>query len=318
MADNDTSEAHRALDREIDGIIKEWTQAQDAGPKVPIFHYTSVSAAVAVLTRGHIWASDARFLNDFGELRYAWRRVIEVSEARARDSLPWQWVHGLVSHRELWTFDGLRAYVASFSEEPDLLSQWRAYAADGCGYSLGIEPMPIPDHRDILGGAVGGVGGPVRLRVIYDEAEQAAGIASIAAIAEAAINSVRQQGAAEDDARRLFMAGAARLLAFFVVMFKHAGFAEEKEWRLVWILDDTARRLLFEREVLKFRDTPYGACSYLDWPLVSDRKALGQVVKAVCLGPRVDTAAGKDALEELCRLNGLDQVQLLHSATTYR
>jgi hypothetical protein len=35
-------------------------------------------------------------------------------------------------------------YVASFTEEGNALSQWRAYGAQGGGYSVGIRDLPFP------------------------------------------------------------------------------------------------------------------------------------------------------------------------------
>ena len=41
-------------------------------------------------------------------------------------------------------------YISCFSKKPDLLSQWRAYAEDGTGVSIGFDLKKLSDATNIL------------------------------------------------------------------------------------------------------------------------------------------------------------------------
>jgi hypothetical protein len=82
-----------------------------------------------------LWLSDIFFLNDAKEL--AWGReifvcVLRQSHGRFDDDFRYVMaatVFGVDFHA--------RPFVGSFSANGDLLSQLRAYAADGTGFALG-------------------------------------------------------------------------------------------------------------------------------------------------------------------------------------
>jgi Protein of unknown function (DUF2971) len=108
-------------------------------------------------------------------------------------------------------------FVASFSENPDLLSQWRAYTGGGAGFSIGFQT------ENILSRAVKQ---HFRLvKCIYDPSIQKRIIKKL--LASVCAHYVRTREFTLVSLRcALLMAGVAAVL-------KHPSFAEEREWRIV-------------------------------------------------------------------------------------
>lgn len=116
-----------------------------------------------------------------------------------------------------------QAYLASFSEVDDLLSQWRAYARDGEGVAIGFDPnggrIPVvdaPPHTNA---------GPALActlnRVTYGSAELVAGLDEL-------IQSALPGGVASDSFFALQMQ-----LSGLRWLVKNPAFQEEHEWRIV-------------------------------------------------------------------------------------
>jgi hypothetical protein len=107
----------------------------DGGPPNELFHYTDTNGLIGVLReKGELWATDLRCMNDTDELTLGKKLLEDAIEARtdhpARSLLTELLVHP--------AYVSPLIFVVSFSTQRDLLSQWRAYAADGSGFVLGF------------------------------------------------------------------------------------------------------------------------------------------------------------------------------------
>lgn len=102
----------------------------------PLWHYTTAAGARDILKSSTIWASDADYLNDPGELRVMARAIAAQTRNRLaqRPTLTNAAIHALANIKVNQTMD--TAYVASFSSLEDDLSQWRSYADDGAGCAI--------------------------------------------------------------------------------------------------------------------------------------------------------------------------------------
>lgn len=112
-----------------------------------IYHYCSVEAFVNILKTNSIWLTHAREMNDTLEdeyfsapLKKALQSFNDISESE-QDLLQ----QIISAYLERVTFP----YVACFSREDDVLSQWRAYADDGRGIAIGFKVGAIP-HVDLF------------------------------------------------------------------------------------------------------------------------------------------------------------------------
>lgn len=109
-----------------------------------LWHYTTPAGLIGIITNREFWLSDSAFLNDSMEMHEAFL-VIEgwlEREGSNKDGTPLAISEILESFRKLskWVTESShgRVFVGSFSENGDLLAQWRAYCALG-GYAIGFD-----------------------------------------------------------------------------------------------------------------------------------------------------------------------------------
>ncbi|HRK34917.1 MAG TPA: DUF2971 domain-containing protein, partial [Candidatus Hydrogenedentes bacterium] len=147
-------------------------------------HYTSALGGLKILESGDLWATNIDFLNDPDETQYGERFCLRflqnvIEEYRPVDNefvtlldgiqkVIWQFAEDIFPH-EL-------QFLTSFSLEGDLLSQWRAYADNGKGLSLGFSNTEIL-YRLVENFAEGDetkVPRPIPHLVLYEKSEQEA------------------------------------------------------------------------------------------------------------------------------------------------
>ena len=104
-----------------------------------LFHYTSTSGLLGILEQRALWASELRYLNDSVELTYGYQLLLSEARTRTRSSaqnaeILTQLEHWL-EHRSRF---GPMVFVAAFTGDGNLLSQWRAYCPPAGGVSFGV------------------------------------------------------------------------------------------------------------------------------------------------------------------------------------
>lgn len=185
-------------------------------PGGEFYHYTSFGGLIGIVHSREIWATSVHYLNDEQEFRHGLDVVLRHIEGWLHESGTNHELHSRLSER----FRGasrLEVYVFSFSEVPDLLSQWRAYCPDGAGVAIGF-PKSLIDQR-------AAVHGFDFVPCIYDPLQQAEAVATMLLEAGTAWeNSGRTASELDIQTERLLR---------LVPRMKHHSFREEKEWRLV-------------------------------------------------------------------------------------
>jgi hypothetical protein len=191
--------------------------------------------------------------------------------------------------------------VASFTEEEDQLSQWRAYADDSRGVSIGLDVRHLRPPSDI-GTAV------TFAPCLYKDEEKRTLLRSVFAHARkvleewwsSVVESAQQktgktnsidlefaQKLVAEHKRELDSAliGANTSLRFDLLrlapLLKNESFYEEREWRLVLPLEQTH---LPTRHPLKFRCTRDALVPYIAYPLRSPNQEGPIACKGVILG----------------------------------
>lgn len=99
-----------------------------------LYHYCSTAAFHAIIQSHTLWLSSLSLSNDTMEGKLVVSTIVRLAE---RDSIDQDTVHriqGVIGILEKG-FDGLGFCL---SEEGDLLSQWRGFAADATGVSIGF------------------------------------------------------------------------------------------------------------------------------------------------------------------------------------
>lgn len=232
---------------------------EDLGGHSHLFHYTDAGGLQGIVQKQVIWATHHEYTNDFKEVRHGLEIILEeirkilppsdhsnwkFEDCFKKDSvldpkhLLLQLLEEMIDKkRRLFDF-----FIVCFSEKGNLLSQWRAYARDATGYSLGYLPSDLGNlHRDLSEE-------PVQLlSVIYAEEEQRAfardvldlllrNIDSCAAKIKNEIDPATCENFREGCRNFLvgFHATAFKWILAAAVRLKHEGFSEEREWRLIY------------------------------------------------------------------------------------
>ncbi|WP_230397362.1 DUF2971 domain-containing protein [Novisyntrophococcus fermenticellae] len=101
-----------------------------------VYHYCTVEALMNILKNRSIRLSDMEKSNDYAERRWMQEMIAEefchlMPDAYEKQREFRACFQSFTEQKNL--------YAACFSEKPDLLSQWRAYAMDGRGVAIGFE-----------------------------------------------------------------------------------------------------------------------------------------------------------------------------------
>jgi hypothetical protein len=201
-----------------------------------LYHYTSADGLLGILSTGTLWATQIRFLNDSAEFTFA--RDILVPEAHKRAlRLRHPVVKKLIrSEIDRVARGDYPAYVISFSERGNTLSQWRAYAPRD-GVSIGfyrgalaaVEGFQL--HKCLYLGQ--DATSPVQRRVFKQVFSGFFGWQGSVSWASSLIRAElqRKTGRSELITR---MTGHASMPSQEIIAaalrIKHRGFAEEREW----------------------------------------------------------------------------------------
>ena len=202
---------HSVQDRERPGII---------------YHYTTTRGLIGIIESNEFWATDLNYMSDASELSYARQLIRSVIEPlRANAGAPP--VRILFERASRILDPSYRMYYGvCFCEEKDLLSQWRAYGAQGGGFAVGLKADEIGLSSDV----------PICLRkVIYDPDRQSRLVeATLTRTGELLLElAPNEEPAGAEQVIPIVVHFLEDHLAEFTFTFKNPVFQEEKEWRVV-------------------------------------------------------------------------------------
>jgi hypothetical protein len=145
---NNSSEHPPPLQAAIDKY-KAWQidylKRQDAENKITetLYHYTDARGLCGIFEDEQIWFTDYRHLNDPSEFLHGLEFARDIAGRLKQDSdvRKQYFLDQFINNFRREIFDRrLEFYIASFSREPDDLSQWRSYADNGRGFAIGFAP----------------------------------------------------------------------------------------------------------------------------------------------------------------------------------
>jgi hypothetical protein len=197
-----------------------------------LFHYTTQSGLLDILDSGALWATKIQYLNDSTEfglaVELAKRRLekrIEACNAIATTDVGVEVLQVVLTNLHGITNSNICS--VSFCKNGDLLSQWRGYASNGVGYSIGFQTDALVRKTTILGCRLS--------RCIYDEETQIIIVDDLIdksmQVVRDMMNSLGQEN--RDSCIRGVAATLERSIVKYGACFKHVTFKEENEWRLI-------------------------------------------------------------------------------------
>lgn len=284
-------------------------------PSWPLYHYTDAGGALGILSSKKVWATSSRHLNDYEEIVRGESIVQETAERLVVQSgvSP---LHKVIldafagQHREQSLSKTLEVYVASFSEAGDLLSQWRAYGANGAGYSIGFNAFLLPSSEN----ADAHVGLDLYRCEYNEDAFRADVVGRFNTVLDAFDRVAKGHCVDESSIRALANGAVVRLLrcaAQAVPRLKHPGFSEEREWRLVAMPFPSRWK-----EATSFRATPRGIVPYVCLDLCARDCTLD--LASFLVGPIQHAREGVRTAEMLLSSHGYQPTLVRSSRTPFR
>lgn len=196
--------------------MKTLTDILSPTPPPTIYHYTTQQGLLGILESKCLWASRIQHLNDSTEFLLGLERVIEhLRHGRVNDATDQERVEELVEYAQ--DLGGSSVCVASFSEDGDQLSQWRAYGGVAGGVAIGFDSRKLAARASARFKLI---------RCIYEQSEQERLISHMINLASAPVNEAGWDPLSPE--RRIIN----KVLSIAPII-KHGAFSEEREWRLI-------------------------------------------------------------------------------------
>lgn len=278
-------------------------------PKVGerLYHYCDGNSFAAICSSGRLRLNDLFAMNDFMELHWGYH-IWELAAGEMLDEVGKDFLDKI---DEIVSDSGFHLLLVGscFSLDGDVLSQWRAYSNDGSGYAIGFDATVLPKLQ-------------VRpLRVLYDKRQQ---------IEEAKlfIKSIHHVKKKEELKFGSDFFNACAVFACDLAAFKNPAFSEEKEIRIVHVLDfvpsNQTLKLVdkggeaFDQAVageeVKFRMKDEIPVAYIDIDFTNAGKI--NPVKDVVLGPKNNAIV--PGISIFLETLGVGNVNIRQSKATYR
>ena len=270
-----------------------------------LYHYTSQPGLLGIFASKSVWATNTHFLNDPTEFVHA--LTFAKSVANYFFESDYFEAFGAMLYEHLASVKGDGIYVASFSEKPDLLSQWRGYCPGGSGYCLGFDRDALAAYCEQQG---------MRLeKCLYGHDEQQSEVASVIAGAMDifpkisitvqefdALSSERkvecmfkfreylnEEGKAQAKSAILEICES---LLEMAPRFKNEGFHEEAEWRII------AQN---SPQTVKFRVGPSYVIPHISLDILKDNLS---ALQKVIVGPNPNQSRAVKAIEIMVKASG--------------
>jgi hypothetical protein len=283
-----------------------------------LFHYCSNTAFISIIENREIWASDLSLSNDREEGHWVKTIIRDCLSSDGNATLA-----DLNRINDVIDIGIMHSGAAGFcmSEKPDLLSQWRLYADDGSGVSIGF----TKEYFDKLGQIRRDRGNEFNIdltKVVYEIEEQKAKLSEIVdffrQIVKDGGTSMPVQGLLEDDSQFAKRMSAWRrmipvsILSYFAAYsMKNPSFFDEREWRFV-------SHNLFSKIDASLRPFDYRA--KFDRIVPYRRIRLEDIgispISSIYLGPKNMTS--QRTIEEILKLNKFNDVPVYRSISSYR
>lgn len=107
-----------------------------------IYHYTSLDNFLKIIESKQLYLFNAFNMNDNLEVNWINHLIDEEFKKFQEPEL-------FTKTIELYNLNNTTPYLCCFSYDGDLLSQWRAYADDGCGIAIGFDETKLDVGRRI-------------------------------------------------------------------------------------------------------------------------------------------------------------------------
>lgn len=257
-----------------------------------VYHYTSMQSLKNIIDHKCIWATESSYMNDPNEIKYGYE--VLKKELERRDC-----------RKQFDRLVSFPTFFTSFSKEPDLLSQWRAYAKEG-GVSIGFPSAELTSIRD---------GYVLRSCVYSDDYNRLSELIDWAiniydSHCELVSESLFDYSEAPDPHDPSTLAYVfSILLSDIAPLIKHYAYKEEKEVRLISQTIKNLQKGKLTYNVLRFNELEYRASKGIIKPyqIIDISKALSHI--KIIIGPNPNRDLAYKSLNDYLRKKLLAEYQ---------
>jgi Protein of unknown function (DUF2971) len=295
------------FDADADEIIRSIGRALDARELPPIiYHYTNDAGLRGILETGKLWLTDIFSLNDPSELSHGFSHAISILRDKAADGHPWTKDFAQAFEK----FGGeLQAnfFVGSFSSIEDDLGQWRAYADNGRGYTLGFNTKVLETAF------VHASPGNNTFPVTYDDAQLGSIHHQFVEMIFPLItlpNGRQLSDKITTEYLTELRVVLARHVARSALFYKHEAYSNEQEYRFLQI-----HRADVTPPGMKFRARRYSLVRYteFDW-----RSVAPEALKRIVIGPSADNQRAVQFARDCLQSYHPGEAEIAFSKIPYR
>lgn len=281
-----------------------------------IYHYTNLQGLLGIINSKSIWASHCEYLNDSSEYNHA----IDFAKSFSSNIFmedDYLGAFGFGLRRALSNMDKNDIYVSSFSEKPDLLSQWRGYCEPNMGVCIGFKREVIEEFcdskkyilrkclyshekqeeliRSLLMQCLNDFPSAKISREVYDKLET-----KLQVDHELGYSEYTTDGDGKKQAILAFnnFCNSVQELAPFM---KNQGFHEEAEWRIICKNPE---------KDIKYRQLQSHLTPYMEIPIIEFSSS---VISEIIIGPNPDSSQCLNSVERLLLSNGFLDVNVIPS-----
>ena len=259
-------------------------------------HYTDLNGLFGIVEHKEFWLSNVSFLNDREELSHglaaAKAIVVELQKRAPEKDMRREILNKLVRRMSGRSIPD--TYVACFCEKPDLLSQWRGYGSVQ-GVSIHFNGAGLKDNFVRSGTEL--------YQVVYGNVQTKKQVEDAIA---ASVPEIQHEidwllGNTDKEIEAEFF----KLVSRLAPKFKHSGFEEECEWRLVLQEPDASE--------IQFRARGKVLLPYVKLPTVRQLP-----IEAITVGPGDEDGQVAASVQFFLAKRGYTEVSVRRSETPYR
>lgn len=288
------------IDQFATDLLGRFWKSHRSGAPDHVYHYTSAEGLHGILQSNSVWAADCRFLNDSSESQVGVSKARDLSRSRRFSTKDDRLVE---FYRQLSA--SLRReppepnFIFSLSEREDDLTQWRTYANDGLGFTIGFSTEKLLENSQENNGEF------EFSKVIYLSRTQDKLVREV-------FDQISDYFARNKDIdAELAAITLDWLVANYSTLFKHSSFKSEKEWRV-----NTYNLIDDDDQVVRVRANCGRLIPYIPLNLGKlDEDRLP--ITRIGIGPSFKDPTVRYAVDKLCRQTGFD-VEIYNADSPYR
>ena len=110
-----------------------------------LYHYCSPEAFLNIIQGRKIWLSNSQNMSDY--LEGSW--IVGIINETLSELISTYSQDAINKVANTYNISKFSPYICCFSEDGDLLSQWRGYASDGHGFAIGFDSKLFPLRKEM-------------------------------------------------------------------------------------------------------------------------------------------------------------------------